>query len=189
MNPSFLRLFRPSVASLLLSVCALGLAQPGGHGYPHGHKHGAHVHGQAAIDLLLDGQGFEAELTIPLEVLVGFERAPRTPDEQAQLDRALAIVADPARMLRPSTAAGCSARPATVKAPDWTAAVAGADAHHDLVVRYRFECKERERLAGIEILAFEGFSRLRAVELRSVDERGARAQRLGRSARIAKLSR
>jgi len=189
MKPSARRPFRHAFAGLLLSVCALAAAQTGGHGHHHGHKHGAHVHGQAAIDLLLDGQGFEAELTIPLEVLVGFERAPRTPDEQAQLDRALAIIADPLRMLRPSTAAGCSARPTTVQAPYWTAPAAGAEVHYDLVVRYRFDCKERERLAGVEVLAFEAFSRLRAVELRSVDERGARAQRLGRTARIAKLSR
>ena len=130
---------RRAFPGLLLLACSLAWAQSGSHG--HSHRHGAHVHGQAAIDLLLEGSGFEAELTIPLEVLVGFERAPRTAEERAQIDRALALVGDAARMLRPSTAAGCSARPASVQAPDWSTLAADAETHPDLLVRYRFDCK------------------------------------------------
>jgi hypothetical protein len=40
-----------------------------------------------------------------------------------------------------------------------------------------------------EVVVFEAFSRLRRIDTRSVDAYGARSQRLGRNARVAKLSR
>lgn len=182
------------VLARIVSLALLGLfpgpfanlsAQPAGTA----HQHGAHVHGQASVDLQIDARGFIAEFTFPLEVLVGFERAPRNADEQAQLDRALAVLSDPSRVLRPSAAAACSASVPTLQTPDWSAIAAGSLAHPDLLARYRFDCQDRGRLLGVEVIAFDAFSRLRAIEWRSVDERGARAQRLGRSTRIAKLSR
>jgi hypothetical protein len=71
------------------------------------HQEGAHVHGEARLDLVLEGNTLSATLESPAINLVGFEHPPRTPDEHAQLDTAQARLRDGAGMLGLPAEAGC----------------------------------------------------------------------------------
>lgn len=172
---------------ILLSLACLMLGGPAhAHGPSPSGGHRAHVHGQAELDLALDGSGFDAELRIPMDSLVGFEREPANASERQAVDTALAALSDPERVLRATTAARCTARLVGLEQPKWQD---GGSLHGDIEVRYRFECAERARLAAAEVVIFDAFSRLRRIDVRSIDASGARAQRLGRSNRAVKLSR
>lgn len=147
---------------------------------------GAHVHGEARLELALDQRGFEIRIWMPMETLVGYERAPRSPDETNAYDNALHHLRSTDGVVRPSTAAGCSGRLLELIQPDWAAASNG---HAEVESAYRFECSEPNKLAAIELTLFDRFSRLRRIEARLVDPKGTRAQRLGRRTHILKIER
>ena len=69
-------------ATVLAGVPAIGQAQVE-------RQHAAHVHGEALGTLAVDGARLELELELPGYNLVGFEHAPRTPEQQAAMDSAL----------------------------------------------------------------------------------------------------
>jgi len=51
-------------------------------------QHDAHVHGEAVLSLVLEGETLTAELRAPLANIVGFEHAPQTDGQRAALDAA-----------------------------------------------------------------------------------------------------
>jgi hypothetical protein len=61
---------------MLAAGLAMGSASPASAQSP-----GAHVHGQAALEVAVDGGTVQLNLYTPLDNLVGFEHAPRTPEE------------------------------------------------------------------------------------------------------------
>lgn len=175
-----------ALAHLLILLTCASTGSMTAHSAGSGHAHGAHVHGEAQLDLVVDGRGFEAQLIIPMESLVGFERPPRSPDETQALERALSALKTAEKLLRPSTAAQCRGRLLELTRPDWSSASAG---HADVQGTYRFECAQPDKLTGLEVMLFEEFRRLRRVDMRLVDASGTRAQRLGRNTRTVKLAR
>lgn len=54
-----------------------------------------HQHGVAELDLAVSGAQLELSMHAPTEALLGFEHAPQTPAEQAQLQHALAALHAP----------------------------------------------------------------------------------------------
>lgn len=182
-----MRLRRDTLPRLLL-IAALCFASPlpEAHGGPAGSGHRAHVHGQAELDLAIDESGFSAELRLPMDSLVGFERAPANSAEREAFDTALAALKDPDRVLKASTAARCTGRLLDLQTPKWAE---GGATHADVEARYRFDCAERSRLVAAEVVVFQAFSRIRRIDTRRVDASGSGAQRLGRNARVVKLSR
>lgn len=55
----------------------------------HGHQHGsiaAHVHGEAELNIVVDGLDVLVEFISPLENLLGFEHAPETAEQQQAFD-------------------------------------------------------------------------------------------------------
>ncbi|GAB1718942.1 MAG: hypothetical protein NTAFB09_06730 [Nitrosospira sp.] len=69
---------------MLAAGLAMGLAAPALAQSP-----GAHVHGQAALEVAVDGGTVRLNLYTPLDNLVGFEHAPRTAEEHRAI-RAMA---------------------------------------------------------------------------------------------------
>ena len=92
----------------LLSALTLSLAahvsNAGDHKHDHGshddHKHSqhqsheAHVHGEAELNLIIDGQHLLLELRSPAANLLGFEHEPENPEQQAKLNSALTLLKD-----------------------------------------------------------------------------------------------
>jgi hypothetical protein len=176
---------RPRAA--LAWMLALGLGAPAGasaHGP--GGSNRAHVHGEAALDIAVDAAGFSAELRMPMDTLVGFERAPNRREEQDALHRALERLKTVQQILRPSAAAQCSGRLDRLDLPQWNTA---SDVHLDIEASYRFDCASNHRLVTIEVALFDSFSRLARVDTRAVDAHGTRAQRLTRNTRVLNLTR
>ena len=57
-----------------------------------GEKHGAHVHGQGEMEIVLTETSLEMTLEIPGMDLVGFEHAPMNTEEEAQIAAAIKII-------------------------------------------------------------------------------------------------
>lgn len=84
----------------------------------------AHVHGQAFVDVAVDGGTVEIHLRATAHDLVGFERKAETPEEQATVLAARKAVLDHGAIWQFSVAARCVADGPVLEVP-------GADAAHD----------------------------------------------------------
>ncbi len=72
-------------------------------------EHGVHVHGRSQINLAVDDDHLELELTAPGMDIVGFEHAPRDDSQRAAIDAALATLNNPDNWLAFEPAGACTA--------------------------------------------------------------------------------
>lgn len=79
----------------------------------------AHEHGVARLDIGVEVGRITLTLEVPLDGLVGFERAPRTDAERAAVAAALARLQEADKMVRIDGAAGCGAGKVDLVAPVW----------------------------------------------------------------------
>jgi len=169
-----------SLTVLSLVSTSLAQARPGH----------THVHGEARLEVMLDGQSLVLELVVPMEALVGFERAPRTPAERAQIAQAVERLGQ-STLLRPDRAGQCEMLAPKIALPPVmteTATATTADEHVDLQARFEFRCQQPAALAQLELGLFDAFSRLRRIQTRVVDLRGQSAQTLTRANRVVRLN-
>jgi hypothetical protein len=161
----------------------------------------AHEHGLARLDVGVEAGRVTLSLEVPLEDLVGFERAPRTEAERAAVTAALARLTEVDRLVRIDSAAGCGTGKVVLVAPMWgvgastvpaagaasTAAPASAAAarapsapaattaregHGDLEATFEFRCSAAPRAGHVEVGLFEAFARLKRIEVQAVTPRG-----------------
>ncbi len=177
---------RTTLAAQALAT-VLGLAWAGvcwSSGAGHGH-----VHGQARLDTSITGTRLALELHIPMEALVGFERAPRNDEERQRLDRARQSLLA-ATLFRPNPEAAC--RPG-IPSLSWSGGAGPAEGpdeeHTDAVLQVVFECADPSRLKTLEVGAFDAFSRLRRIEARIIGPQGSAARVVQRNKRTLELSR
>ncbi|MCZ8115829.1 DUF2796 domain-containing protein [Silanimonas sp.] len=153
----------------------------------------AHVHGQAFVDVAVDGGLVEINLRATAQDLVGFERAAATPEEEAQVLAARKAVLDHARLWQFNAAARCVAEGPVLEVPgagkahdhDHSHDHEGHDdhvAHSDWTVRYRFRCSAPEALSAIESGMFAVFPSLQSATVQVLDANGAREETLTASA-------
>lgn len=156
----------------------------------------AHQHGVARLDLAVDGGKVAIAVEMPLDGLVGFERAPRTDAERQAAAAALARMRDGGALFRFDAAAQCELVEARVDAPVLEPPAGGApsgqarasDGHADMDARYTFACAQPARLATLEVMLFETFRRVARVEVQAALPQGQRKAVLRRSARVLKLA-
>ena len=152
----------------------------------------AHVHGQAFVDVAVDGGAVEIHLRATAQDLVGFERAAATPEEEAQVEAARKAVLDHARLWRFSVAARCVAEGPVLEVPG-TGGAHDHDhdhdhdhgdhaVHADWTVRYRFRCAAPEALRAIDTGLFATFPSLQSATVQVLDASGAREETLTASA-------
>lgn len=173
-------------AALMFGLCATAHAQV---------QH-VHVHGQAFMDLAVDGERVEIELRAPAHDLVGFERQPANAEERAKELEARRAMLDHANLWQFSVAAGCVAETPTLEVPG----TAGKDhdhdhdhdhghdhgdghEHSDWIARYAFRCGNPTALRAIDTGLFERFPSLQAITVQVIDARGARGETLTPTAR------
>lgn len=148
-----------------------------------------HDHGAARLDVALDGAVLTIALEMPLDSLVGFERAPRTPAERQAATAALARLRDGAALFKPDLAAQCTLQAAEVSAPVLESPGAAASGGHaDLDAEYRFQCAQPTRLGAIEVRLFETFRRLERLDVQAALPAGQRKARLSRSQSTLRLT-
>lgn len=178
-----LRVMRRARAGLglLALLTAAGAAQ----------AHKPHEHGVVKLDVALDGGELTLVVEMPLDSLVGFERAPRTDAERQAAVAALARMRDGAALFRLDAAARCSLRSATVEAPVLEAAPGAtgpAGGHADLEAVYVFACAEPSRLAALDVRLFEAFRRVDRIDVQAALPGVQRKATLRRAASVLRLA-
>lgn len=137
----------------------------------------AHEHGVGRLEVGMERSGVQIHLEVPLDVLVGFERAARTDAERAKVAQALALLGRPESLFGLAASAGCKAAPVVVQAPLLQPPVASAaapakDGHADAEADYRFDCTATGALREVEIKLFDALPRLARLEVQAVTPKG-----------------
>jgi hypothetical protein len=155
----------------------------------------AHEHGVARIDLAVEPTRITVLLEMPMDGLVGFERAPRDDAERKAVDAALARLRNAAALFAIDPAASCSVGPvvltSTVLGLGQAPATAGARSagHEDIDASYEFTCADGFRAGFVEVGLFEAFTRLQRVEVQAVTRKGQIKATLKRPATRLTLAR
>lgn len=134
---------------------------------------GAHEHGAARVDVALDGQRLSVALEVPLDALLGFERAPRTDAERQAAATLLKQLRDGALLFRPDAAARCRPVASNVNAPVLQPGAKATGDHADVDASYEFDCAAPQSLKTLDVALFDSFPRLQRVDVQLA---GAKAQ-------------
>ena len=150
---------------------------------------GAHEHGVANLDVVLEGRRLTVEVTGPLDNFAGFERAPRNAAERDALNRALDLLRKPGTVVALPEAAGCVLTTSELHNP-FAAAKAGpgADRHADLTASYEFDCATPAALKRLDVPLFDSFPRLRKLRAAVVAPAGQSGAELARGRATLKLA-
>lgn len=108
----------------------------------------AHQHGQAELQLAMDGQSVELMLLSPADSLLGFEHEPRTKTEQETVESALTWLTE--TPLINTVSGSCSIQTSEVHY-----AHAGDDAHHEEHDDHEHEHHESEETTHTDIEVFQ----------------------------------
>ena len=165
-------------ASLFAPLTLAAPASSAGEEHEHQHRrHGAHVHGIAALNLALEGQEVQMELDSPAVNIVGFEHAPGSEADHAALDQAIAALKQGDRLFRFNDGAGCRMDSANV-----TSALLDDghenhehEGHTDIQAAYHFQCDEPGKLTQLTVELFEIFPGMQKLEVQYIieDRQGA----------------
>lgn len=150
-----------ALAAALLPGLALAQSQRSGH---------AHQHGIARLDVVVEERRITFALEMPLDNLVGFERAPRTADEKRRVDAAIATLKSAAELFRIDPAAGCRPGEVTLTSAALKLGAASAgpdDGHADLDADIGFECSQATKATQVEIGLFQAFPRLQRLDVQA----------------------
>ena len=136
-----------------------------------------HVHGNATLEVAIEGQRATVEFSSPLDNLVGFERAPRSDKEKALVSQTTERLRKPEELFVPSAAARCTRIAANVDAPVLdTPYKAPKGEHAALTATIEFRCEQPQSLRSLRVMAFDAFPRLKRIDAQVA---GAGKQRAG----------
>lgn len=156
----------------------------------------AHVHGNAALQVALDGDKLTLELTSPLDSLVGFEHAPRTEKQQAAVRSMADKLHRPDTLFVPTAEAKCGRATVTLSSPVIppqllaggpaakpvpaapAPAAKGKSEHAELVAEIVMVCEQPARLTGIDVKLFEAFPPMKRIDARAAVRNKQAAARL-----------
>lgn len=152
------------------------------------HAAAPHEHGSGQLAAALEGEALTLALTLPLDSLLGFERAPRTAAEKQAADKAIDKLRRDTDIVRPDPAAQCERSDVTLVSAVLglgSATSASADEHADVDATYTFRCKQPARLAHVDLPVMTAFPRVARIEAQLIAEKGQSRQSLKRaSARL-----
>ncbi|MBK1686737.1 ZrgA family zinc uptake protein [Rubrivivax gelatinosus] len=157
-----------------------------------------HEHGVARLDVAVEPGRVTLMLEMPLDTLVGFERAPRNDAERAAARTALARLADAAKLWRPDPAAGCGPAQVDIEGGPLEPGhqhgndhdhAHGEEGHADADASYTLECAAAERAGFVDTGLLESFPRLRIVHVQVATPKGQWKAMLSRPATQLKLVR
>lgn len=169
------------------AIFAIGLilSATGFHAASNVHAHGAkaHVHGNAEMQVVVDGQQLTIELQSPMDSLVGFEHAPRTEKQKQAIKAMEERFAAPATLFVPTPEAKCTAEPGTLKLPRYADVTENKrkrdkDVHSEMEATIHFQCEQPAELKGVEVTLFDAFTRIHRLDVQAMTPRGQSAARL-----------
>ena len=136
----------------------------------------AHVHGEARLEIVIDGNTLGIHLETPLDALLGFEHSPRRPAEKAAVKAMKSVLEQPERLFQIAPEAKCTSRKARLESPVFEAEP--VDGHLDLDADYQWHCAQPSALRGIGTRLFVEFPGLKRIKLEFIGPAGQKAARL-----------
>jgi hypothetical protein len=164
-----------------------------------------HVHGDAALEVAVDGNRLQLGFRSPLDNLIGFEHAPRTDKQNDAVRRMAAELNKPAQQFVPTAEARCTpepvrlasevidpsllggaARPAdagkfkadTARDKHGQKGDKGHDGHAGLEATFVFRCEQPGKLSSLEVTLFDAFKGLKRIDVQVAGARRQAAARL-----------
>ena len=133
-----------------------------------------HEHGIARLDVAVAPGSLTLDLSIPLDSLLGHERAPRSAAEIERASVAVARLRAGEALFRIDASAGCALESVELtSAPlELGAAVPAREGHADLEGRYAFRCRPGALAGAVEVGLFDAFAALRRIELQVATPKG-----------------
>jgi hypothetical protein len=150
----------------------------------------AHVHGVVTLDVAVDGPTLSVQLEAPADSLLGFEHRPRTAAQKQAAAQLQQRLRDAAPWLRPNAEAACQLREGTVESALFETDAPGkaeGDGHADIDAGYRFECRQPQALATLELGLFEAFPRMQRIEVQMAGPKGQAKATLRRPDKTLRL--
>jgi hypothetical protein len=129
---------------------------------PHAHHH-AHAHGQGELELSIEKGRIQGMLRVPMESLLGFEHAPKTDAQRAQVADLRKRLEDPSNLVAPPTAAGCQLTSVVAESSMFTGAVKGG--HSELAYSFEWRCAKPDQLTSLGLPVFASHKRLKQLEV------------------------
>lgn len=149
---------------------------------------GPHEHGVAHMDIALEGGSLHISIKVPLESLLGYERAPRNAAEKAAASALLDRFKKGQPVLALPGQAQCKeAAPAQVKAPLIEGQSSGD--HGDLQAQYRLECAQAGELRKVDVTLFDLSPGIKRVRAQVIGAKGQSQSVLRRNKRQLQLDR
>ncbi len=166
------------------------------HDHEHEHEHaslGAHEHGVARLNAVLDGQALELELQSPAMNLVGFEHAPGTDADKAKVAAARKQLEQPLVLFSLPKAAACVVAKQELESPlfgdkpdaddhddddhDEQAKDADGHEHHhehsEIHAHYQFTCAKPEALKTLDLgQIFKTFPATQKIQVQLISPSG-----------------
>ncbi|MBK4992784.1 DUF2796 domain-containing protein [Pseudomonas sp. S37] len=149
---------------LALPFALLPLAVAHAHDdHDHDHAHGtlgAHEHGVAKLNVVLDGNTLELELDSPAMNLVGFEHAASSDADKAKVAAVRQQLEQPLKLFGLASAAGCKEDQQELESPLFGDAAKADDdgdehekghVHSDINAHYQLNCATPGKLAQIDL--------------------------------------
>lgn len=136
----------------------------------------AHVHGEAKLDITIDGNILAIHLETPLDGLLGFERSARTPVEKQAVRDMKTILEQPDRLFLIAREAECTALAPRIESPVFD--TKPGDGHLDLDADYRWQCAKPSALRDLNTRLFGEFPRLKRITIQFVGPSGQKSGRL-----------
>jgi hypothetical protein len=164
-------------AGILAGALAFGTACPAAAG-------GAHEHGVARLDVVLDGTSLQITLDSPLEALAGFEHAPKDDRQRAALANMTDRLKEGGSLFAIDPAAACTFVAATVAHPFQPGADAPTGDHADAEATWTWRCEKPAALKRLEVRLFETFPGLKTLNVQSATANGQGFARLVKSRRV-----
>lgn len=148
-----------AVQASLIALAATGLQAAEDEHHEHNHNHdnehqsyAAHVHGEAVLNIVIDGELILAEFISPLENLLGFEHEPETAEQKQAYQDLLQDLADSQAVFGVSDAR-CTQTGQQSESPFTEAGHAHAEWHGE----YYLECRDIGEAAHIKPQLFTAY--------------------------------
>ncbi|MCX2890306.1 MULTISPECIES: DUF2796 domain-containing protein [Pseudomonas] len=155
---------RRLLLALPFALLPLGIAHAhDDHDHDHDHAHGtlgAHEHGVAKLNAVLDGNTLELELDSPAMNLVGFEHAASSDADKTKVAAVRQQLEQPLKLFGLAAAAGCKEDQQELESPLFGDAAKADDdgdehekghVHSDINAHYQLTCATPEKLAQIDL--------------------------------------
>lgn len=152
----------PRLTSCTLGLLALVAVAAQAHDHHPTHNPAAHQHGIGQLDLVIEGRQLILALQIPAADLIGFEHAPRTPEQQAQVTALQTTLEQPENLFALPAAAQCSLESSELHSslfadPSDSRDDTQTTGHADIDIQYHFSCARAEHLKQLDVILFQQF--------------------------------